>query len=330
MAVDKLKSGFPLSLDDTNLKIIVSNNWKDPLVVAKDADIPQSERVALDKQMDEIFTTEVHQRLGALLEFSHLYEVDSYQEAVDAELFLQHMIKRFNCPANEKREFTEGKSIYDITKQLMNLYARVKRIEQIPDMDSLSTSSMYEITEILMFRELGRLAKTFSASDKWYARYIQDLTSVLYQADLIKLDKLKPIPPKLPSYLEKAKPMAEASSAPLFSTLFDEFLAHKIANKLSDKLRKNYRADFPVFLHFIGDKPIDKIVRRDVRACLLSCLKFPRRNLRPYLEVPVAKLATMEVPESDWLSDRSVLNFKKLLQGIFAYAKEQEYIKESP
>jgi integrase len=183
------------------------------------------------------------------------------------------------------------------------------------------------------------LADSYKNDPLLSSRFEQDIVSIFHwilEKVFTKLDS-SAIPASLPSYLafgdgKIVTPSAQVQNESLtLSQLFGEFMAHKITNNnLSDKLRKDYRADFPLFLHFIGNKPIDQIVRRDVKKCLLSCLKFPRRNLRPYRGVPVPELAALEVPESHWLSARSVFNLQKFMQGIFAYAREQEYIKESP
>ena len=114
-----------------------------------------------------------------------------------------------------------------------------------------------------------------------------------------------------------------------FQKLFEEFLAYK-RSALTQKQYSNYCTDFPIFLHFIGNQPINKIARRDIKQCLQACLKFPKRNIKPYKGKSIAELADMDVPEVDWLAPKSVDGYRKLLQGIFAYAKEQEYIQLSP
>ncbi|HSX50852.1 MAG TPA: tyrosine-type recombinase/integrase [Cellvibrio sp.] len=299
----------------------------------------------VDGIYSEFYERTVMRSFATYLNLCELYSASSIAEARQKQSDLLKLLEAHRLAAtNHLGEYEVGISIFDRVKSILekvanfyqgnSLEAHIESLLNAPD--HVSVEGLYASAEQISYRLFASFGEVFIESDKWYSKYIYDLTQIFFRSYEIKKDRLDPskaapsLPViQIPSDL-KGTVIEQDGNSLLFSELFEEFMAHKIANKLSDKLSKNYRADFPIFLHFIGNKPIDKIVRRDVRTCLLSCLKFPRRNLRPYLGLPIAELAAMEVPESDWLSDRSVLNFKKLLQGIFAYAKEQEYIRESP
>ena len=255
--------------------------------------------------------------------FANLYDVDRQYKSSsfrdgreELALFTEGMNNYRESLTNYKGEFAEDLPIHT------NIERMVRDFPNIP-----------ELQDNLIARELHQIGQAFIASPLVFARFIQDLTAVQYlniesyRKSLESSSIPLPVPEVLIRHASQEKPELVA---PLnFQQLFDEFLAYK-QSTLTQKQYDNYCTDFPIFLHFIGNKPINQITTRDLKRCLQSCLLLPKRNLALYKGKPIAELADMDVPEEHRLADRSVLNFKKLLQGIFAYAKEQEYLVQSP
>lgn len=255
--------------------------------------------------------------------FANLYDVDRQHKASsfregreELALFTEGMNNYRESLTNHKGEFAEDLPIHT------NIERMVRDFPNIP-----------ELQDNLIARELHKIGQAFIASPLVFARFIQDLTAVQY----LNIDSYRkslepnsialPVPDILKRHASQEKPEVVASLS--FQQLFDEFLAYKQPT-LTQKQYDNYCTDFPVFLHFIGDKPLNEITKRDVKQCLQACLKLPKRNLRLYKGKPIAELANMAIPESDRLAAKTVDGYRKLLQGIFAYAKEQEYIQLSP
>jgi integrase len=124
-----------------------------------------------------------------------------------------------------------------------------------------------------------------------------------------------------------------SGSEMLFSELFEKFMAHKTdpveavtgKNKpINSKIQSNYRSYFNRLLPILGDKPINSITRKMLRKAILTCRCLPRGTLKAYKNIPVVDLLEMEIKESDRLSDGSVVEFKKLIQGMFRFAADSE------
>ena len=247
------------------------------------------------------------------------YKADSLLDAErDRALFTAGMEAYRKSLTNRLGEFAEGISIYDTVEKMVSDYPNIPELQG---------------NEIV--RALHMVGQAFNDSPVVYDRFIKDLTQVQYfNIESFRKDlepSLLELP--IPRFLKRntVSEQAIALPSPLLSAVFEEFLAHKISNEdLSLGAQKDYQTNFPVLLHFIGDVPIADITGRKVKACLQACLKFPKRTLKPYRGKSVAEIAALDIPENHRLAAKSVENYKKLLQGIFAYAKEQEYIQQSP
>ncbi|MGM8228710.1 tyrosine-type recombinase/integrase [Cellvibrio sp. ARAG 10.3] len=189
--------------------------------------------------------------------------------------------------------------------------------------------------QLKLFKVMG---DHLSVDPVMFERYLNDIVSLFHWVMEETKKKLHGtnIVPELPSYLldgiagsVDGLVSEDASTACiLFSSLFDEFMTAKIS--LSPRDQSELRANFPIFLHFIGDLPLNLITSRSIKICLQKCQLLPRRNLGMYKDKSIAELAAMDIPEEHRVAARTVANFKKQLQRIFVFAKEMEYVTESP
>ena len=111
------------------------------------------------------------------------------------------------------------------------------------------------------------------------------------------------------------------------SQFFELFLAHK--SELSNKMKASYVLYMNTLVEIMGDKDIGLIEQGDVKHALQDYLKLPKRNLGKYKGISVQELLEMEIDEEDRLTQKSVSQVKKLLQGIFVYAMDEKYVSNS-
>jgi integrase len=134
---------------------------------------------------------------------------------------------------------------------------------------------------------------------------------------------------------------SEASSQPdkLFSELFEEFIAYKTdpkvatkegRNPLPEKSQKEYRRYFDAIVEIMSDMRLGSIDKKAVKDALLTYRQLPKRNLKPYKGQPVSELLEMEIPEEHLVANKTVEAVRKLMQGIFRYALDADYIPNSP
>jgi integrase len=130
-------------------------------------------------------------------------------------------------------------------------------------------------------------------------------------------------------FTQKESPKFDSSV--LLSELFTKFLAHKIKiTNLNVRMQKAYQLYIRTIIELIGDKQIASISREDVRDMLQDYKSLPKRNLKLYKNISVSELLEMEILAEHKLSDKSVLDVQKFLQGLFTYAQDSKLIESSP
>lgn len=135
-----------------------------------------------------------------------------------------------------------------------------------------------------------------------------------------------PVSNPSPAKLSPVKP-----SGKLMSELFDDFIKYKIEEeKLSESMQKAYQLYIKTLIEIMGDRDVVDIKKTDIRDVLKDYKTLPRRNLKKYKNLPVSELLEMEIPEEDFLADKSVHDVRKFLQGLFSFAVEKEIIENSP
>lgn len=124
-----------------------------------------------------------------------------------------------------------------------------------------------------------------------------------------------------------------------FSQLFDEFITHKTdlaaarregRRPLAERAVKEYQRYIKTLLEIIPDYPVVSFDRNIVKDVLMTYKQLPQRNKKPYCGLSVSELLEMEIPEQDNVSNKTVEAVRKLLQGIFRYAIDANYIDTSP
>lgn len=67
-----------------------------------------------------------------------------------------------------------------------------------------------------------------------------------------------------------------------------------------------------------------------IKNCLHSYLKLPVRNKKPYKGKSIAELVAMDIPPTNLIKPKTMAQVKKLLQGMFRFAIDQNYLAQSP
>lgn len=125
----------------------------------------------------------------------------------------------------------------------------------------------------------------------------------------------------------------------LFSELFEEFIAHKCdvnaarregRKPLLEKYEKEYRRYFGAMVEIMSDLPLAAIDKKAVKNTLMTYKQLPKRNINPYKMHSVPELLEMEIPTEHLISNKTVEAVRKLIQGIFRYAIDSNYITDSP
>ena len=136
--------------------------------------------------------------------------------------------------------------------------------------------------------------------------------------------------PAVPDYVGQAESKT-ANSDLLFSKIYQKFIEHKVGAGLSANMQKDYVRYLSDWSALADDKPIEEYKRKDIKVFLQSMMSVPKRNKAIYKNIQVSQLLEMEIPADDLLSPKSVSGYKKWLQGVFAYARnELELIEVSP
>ncbi|WP_188925549.1 DUF3258 domain-containing protein [Shewanella algicola] len=127
--------------------------------------------------------------------------------------------------------------------------------------------------------------------------------------------------------------VAEESHSPLFSEVYEEFITHKInKEKLTTKMQQDYARRYAVWKVLVEDKPIDQYKPKDIGQFIDTCFELPKMHLAPYNKMTWEQRLSCDVPEEDRQASKSVHQYYKWLQGVFAYAKRDTigYIEISP
>lgn len=125
------------------------------------------------------------------------------------------------------------------------------------------------------------------------------------------------------------------TSSILFCQLFEKFIAHKTDSKLnpkpiSIKVEQSHTRHYEYLLGIIGNVPINKITRTEIKSAILTCRKLPKGNMKAYKNLTVQDKLELDVDDENRLSGKSVDEVRKTAQGIFAYAVENKFLLSSP
>lgn len=116
---------------------------------------------------------------------------------------------------------------------------------------------------------------------------------------------------------------------PTLTEAWNDFVAWK--SWTARRTDENQRV-FDNLNFFLGDAPVGRVEKSDLKRALASIALLPARNKSPYNRMSMADIAKMEVPEEDRISSKSVKEHLKVAQGLFnAYlVREVDVLKHSP
>ena len=167
----------------------------------------------------------------------------------------------------------------------------------------------------------------------------QEIAKALLQAKSDSDIALQRVINERPVPAERQAVLKMPDSGMLFSELFSKFMAHKTdpverrkegRKPLSSKIQMDYKSYFNRLLPIMGDLPIALITRKILRDVILTCRCLPKGNIKAYKNIPFTELLELELPDSVLLSDTTVGEFKKMVQGMFRYAVDSELVESSP
>ena len=162
-----------------------------------------------------------------------------------------------------------------------------------------------------------------------------ELLSSIFSEDFIGERELQSLLATSPvvQQITALKSTESESTAPLFSQVYEEFIAHKVnKDKLSEKMLKSYERLHIVWLAIAIDKPIDTYTPQDIGRFIDRCFELPRMNILPYSRMSWGERLNTDAPEEDLQSPKSVEQYYKWIMGVFSYAKRDTvaYITVSP
>ncbi|MCD8521060.1 MAG: DUF3258 domain-containing protein [Saccharospirillaceae bacterium] len=117
---------------------------------------------------------------------------------------------------------------------------------------------------------------------------------------------------------------------PPFSVVYQGFLKEKISGGLTEKIQGDYARFYSDWEEIMEDKEIDNYKRKDIESFLLNVSRLPKRNLKPYKGKAIKELLGAECHAKELIAPKSVSQYKKWIQGVFAYARDEEIISTSP
>ena len=205
---------------------------------------------------------------------------------------------------------------------------------------SLGSRTTFEIMEDELVAGFGAKESGFleqlKGSPDDYNRFMNDFIAI-YRVRLNKrLVELEAggMDPELPAFLtqkaESSHKEERISTAPLFSEVYARFLEHKITKGLSTKLQTAYRRFYSDWFELMPDKSVDLYTRKEIRDFLLKLLSLPTRNLKAYKNKPIIDLLEMEIPIEKMVSDKTVIEVKKWIQGVYSFCVSEEVVESSP
>lgn len=149
---------------------------------------------------------------------------------------------------------------------------------------------------------------------------------------------------QLDKYVEKLNPTKLKTtqspepepSSPLLSECFDNFIKDKSTGvkKWTDSMLKDNRRGADTLLALIGDRPITAVDGQVLDEALELAFNMPLRNRKPYKNMSISECVELarkcEVTEDNVISPKTVLGYKKLLQGLYVHLKFKRIVKITP
>ena len=165
-------------------------------------------------------------------------------------------------------------------------------------------------------------------------RFAQDLLKISAEVIRKKLEdiefglKRQLVPPRVAMNLD------EQRQGMTYKELYALFKRNKCAEGLKPKVMEANDRLSSLFDYVFGDRVIAEINKKEVTEFFYLCLCLPVRNKNPYRTMSLAELfraaKELAIPEVDRVQGKSILEVKKLLQGVFKVAVDEGVIPVSP
>ena len=129
----------------------------------------------------------------------------------------------------------------------------------------------------------------------------------------------------------------DESDALRWHELYELFLESKVRQGLSSKMQAEYRR-FQEYLEHMQpnyfNAPIDRFTGKQVKEVIMGYRTLPKRNQNPYKgmswEQPLEYIEENEVDPEDCQAAATADGLRKMIQGVFAHAVNEEMIPASP
>jgi len=318
------------------LKSLDTSEVKPQLIMIKDAMLKQLQVIDID-----ILIADMEQGYS---NGAHALNVLGQSELLsDDNQFKEQLTYIAQATDNETR-----------TKRLQEIIAGLSENDKWPFMDALSSmvkmlvgltdevdnAGTHELARQLLSRK-GYEANTSSLAFRMLVSKLitstkvqRELMQSVFEGDALSERETQNLLANVPQQAQPSTPHQEPESAtPLFSEVYAEFLEYKVSKeKLSTKMQQDYQRRYAIWCEVMDDKPIGEYKPKDIGRFIDTCFELPKMHISPYNKMTWAERLNCDVPEQDLQAPKSVQQYYKLLQGVFAYAKKDTigYIENSP
>jgi integrase len=210
---------------------------------------------------------------------------------------------------------------------------------EIEDDSALSVSHEHEVKSLLQtldyeYQTDSNAFKVLMSKFASSRRLKNQLALAIIESDSVKERQLESLFKKPTNNI----PVSSINTAPkptslLLSTVYKEFLEYKITKEhLTSKMQKDYERYWTVWNALAPDKPILDYEPKDIGIFIDRCFELPKMNKSPYNIMNWDERLSCDVQDEDLVTPKTVQQYYKLLQGVFAYAKKDTigYIRTSP
>lgn len=137
--------------------------------------------------------------------------------------------------------------------------------------------------------------------------------------------------------IQQSQPIKQEQDLPVISHYIPDFLSWDERSR-SEDIINGYKRDLEFLIFSIGDKPVNRVTKQDIKESLQIKSEMPKMSLKPYKEqglkavVYAIKNDLIEIPEEHRVSSKSVRETLKSYQSFFsAYLfKSKDILTKSP
>ena len=297
------------------------------------------------KVMDESFEKIIAILWGVLEDLGALYKAPSLAEARAMAIDVNNrLLAHCEADTNYLGEYGEGESIWDYMSNLLLDASHAKSSTRFKTpasfIEGLETEEINDYLRDLVIFYMSQFCLISMESGGNNQVYVPRFERCIVNYLSVVARRLDPEKQRSdlmdkrsfqPALQVQPKMLTVPNNKILLSNLYKEFIEFKTAKEgLKEKIKRTYDVYFSGILHFVGDVQIDLITKAKLRESLLSYGRLPIRTKKVYRGKSVAELALMTVPERDKVAPKTVEDVKKLVQGLFRFAVDKEYLPLSP